>query len=263
MTDLRGELSVVRLGLELRAFVAAVAFLTRIPVGRWIALDGDDVARAGVAFPVVGAATGAAVGATAASLRAPLSPLLAVALALTVQTAATGALHLDALVDTADALGGHSREHALAIMRDHAVGSYGVAAIGLDLLLKAAALTALAGEGRVVEFTMAAGALSRATPVVLAALLPYARPGEGAGVSLTRAGHVRAAAAAALSLVIAFAAAGANGLVVAALAATTALLLGLAFRRWLAGVTGDTLGAAIELTELVTLVGAVALVHAG
>lgn len=260
MTDLRGARAVARLRLELRTIPAAVAFLTLVPVGRRLVLDGEDVARAGPVFPLVGAAVGAAVGVTAASLSRPLSPLLAVALALAVGTVLSGALHMDALADTADALGAQSREHALEIMRDHSIGSYGAVAIGLDLLIKAGALAALTAEGDTLRFTIAAGALSRATPVVLAALLPYARPGAGAGASLTRGGRSRAALAATTACLIAFTVGGADGLVLAAFAAATVIILAVGFRRWLAGVTGDTLGAAVEVSELVVLVGAVALI---
>ena len=145
-----------------RGAAAAVAFLTRIPVGRRVALDGDDVARGAVLFPLVGAGIGAVVGATAAGLahvlpaarrrrdRARRSARLL-----------TGALHLDGLADTADALGARSRERALEIMRDHATGAFGTAALVLDLLVKAAALAALAPHGRtVVVVALAAGALA-------------------------------------------------------------------------------------------------------
>src|SRR4029077_18108554 len=77
---------------ELRGALAAVCFLTRLPLGRWVTLDASDVARAGIAFPVIGAGMGASVGALAAALAGGLSALLAVAIALTVGTVLTGAL---------------------------------------------------------------------------------------------------------------------------------------------------------------------------
>jgi adenosylcobinamide-GDP ribazoletransferase len=249
--------------MELRSQVAALTFLTRIPFGRWLVLDGDDVARAGPAFPLVGAGIGAALGGIAAALAGLLSPLLAVALALAAATLLTGALHLDALADTADALGARSRERALEIMREHAIGAYGAVAIALDLLIKAGALAALVEHAHVLRLAVAAGALSRATPVLLAAFLRYARPEGGAGASLTQGGRARSLVAAAVALAIAAAVAGIDGIVVAGCVAVVALLLGVAFRRWLGGVTGDTLGAAVELSELVVLVAAVALVGAG
>src|SRR3954468_17193195 len=99
-----------------RAFAGALAFLTRVPIGRWVVLDGADVARGGAFFPVVGAGIGAAVGAVAS-----LGGLLAAVLAVTAGAVLTGALHFDALADTADALGARTRERALAIMRDHQI----------------------------------------------------------------------------------------------------------------------------------------------
>lgn len=263
MTGLQERLFPARPWTELRALVAALTFLTRIPLGRWLIVDGDDVARAGPACPLVGAGIGAAVGGIAAALAHPLSPLLAVALALAAGTVLTGALHLDALADTADALGARSRERALEIMRDHAIGAYGTVAIALDLLIKAGALSALVSHEHVLRFAVAAGALSRLTPVLLAASLPYARAGGGAGVSLTRGSGLRAAVAAAFALAIAVVVAGIDGAVVAACAAAVAAVLGLVFRRWLGGITGDTLGAAVELSEATVLVFAVALVGAG
>lgn len=242
---------------------AAVAFLTRIPVGRWLDLDGEDLARAGLFFPLVGAAIGAIVGGTAVLLDGPLPPLLSVALALAVQVVLTGALHVDALADTADALGGRSREHALEIMRDHAIGSYGAVAIALSLLIKAAALAALLDDEHVMPVMVAVGALSRATPVVLAAWLPYARVGPGTGSSLTHGGRRRATLAAGLAVGIALAATGTHAAILGLCAGGVLVLLGLGFRRWLAGVTGDTLGAAVEVVELAVLVGAIALIGAG
>ena len=142
---------------ELRAVGAAVCFLTRLPLGRRLSVDGDDLARAGAAFPLVGAAIGALVGATALLLWHSLGSWLAAVLALAAGALLTGALHLDALADTADALSARTRERALEIMRDHAIGSYGAAALILDLLLKAGALSVLAAHG------VAAGAVNSIT----------------------------------------------------------------------------------------------------
>src|SRR5438067_2134852 len=92
-----------------RASLGAVAFLTRIPVGRLVVLDGRDVARGAALFPVVGAAIGAATGATAFGLAKVVPSLAAAGIALALGALLTGALHLDGLADTADALGAWSR----------------------------------------------------------------------------------------------------------------------------------------------------------
>jgi len=228
---------------ELRGALAAVAFLTRVPVG--IELDGDDVRRAGPYLPVVGAAVGGAAGAVAELLGAELGLAAAVLL--------TGALHQDALADTADATGADTRERALEIMRDPRVGAFGVAATVSDLLVKSAALGGLVDRRRAVRAWVAAGALSRAVPVLLGASLPYARSGEGTGRALSRGPGRRAAAAGGVSVACAAAAMRTEGLRLAAVAAGLSAVAGVALHSWLGGVTGDGLGAALELTETALL----------
>jgi adenosylcobinamide-GDP ribazoletransferase len=242
----------------LRAGAGAVAFLTRLPIGRVVALDGEDIARGAVAFPLVGAGIGAAIGGTAVGLVHVLPALVAAGIALTVGAALTGALHLDALADTADALTAQA-DRALAIMRDHAIGAYGATALVLDLIVKTAALAALASSSHALPYAVAAGALGRAAPVMLASALPSIR-NEGSGAFL--AGRVSLLTAIATGLVaaaIALGASGVHGLELAGIAAATVVALGAFLFRWLGGVTGDTLGATAELTETLVLVAAVAL----
>ena len=120
---------------SLRAAAAALAFLTRVPVGRLTALGPDDVARGAVLFPIVGAGIGALVGGIAVGLDSRLTVLLAAALAVAAEALVTGAIHLDALADAADGLGAPTRERALEIMREPTIGAFGAAALGLVLLV--------------------------------------------------------------------------------------------------------------------------------
>lgn len=226
----------------------AVAFLTRLPAGGG-ALGG----RAAPWFPVVGAALGAAVGGAAIGLAELLAPLLAGALAVALELVLTGALHADGLADSADGLGGRDREHALAIMRDHALGTYGGCALVLDLLLKAAALGVLAERGEVLP-AIAAFAVSRAAPLALAATLPYARPGAGTGRLLEGLRPLHAATGVALAAAIAIA----TFPPALAVAVVITAAVGMLAHRRLAGVTGDVLGAAIELSATAAVVVAAA-----
>jgi adenosylcobinamide-GDP ribazoletransferase len=238
---------------ELRGVAGAVAFLTRVPVGRLISLDAADVGRGGAAFPVVGAGIGVAVGGIAALVDGPLTAPLAAVCAVATGLALTGALHLDGLADTFDALGGWTRERALEIMRDHRIGTYGAAAVGVDLLAKTAALAALAPRDGAWLQVVAACAAARAVPVALSAVLPYARAEDGVGRVLGSRARALVALVLAAGICIAL-----GACVVLAVAAAVAVCVGLAARRWLGGVTGDVLGAAAELTEVAALVAAVA-----
>ncbi len=245
---------------EGRGLAAAIAFQTRIPVGRGLALGPDDVRRATATLPLVGAAVGAAVAATALGLNRSLPPLLAAALAVAVGAILTGALHLDALADTADAIGAQTRERALEIMRDHAVGAFGATALALDLLVKAAALAALVtlqGDRDLVVAVVSAGALSRAVGVAIAASLAPVRR-DGLAPAVADSSRARALIGVAVAAGIAVGLGGSDGAILVAAAAGSGVVAAAACRRWLGGVTGDTLGAAIELSETVLLVVAVA-----
>jgi adenosylcobinamide-GDP ribazoletransferase len=260
--DAAARVSQSRARRELRAAGAAVCLLTRLPLGRFLNVDSDDLARAGTAFPLVGAAVGASVGAVALLLVHSLGSWLAAVLALATSALLTGALHLDALADSADGLGARTRERSLEIMRDHAIGSYGATALAVDLLLKAGALSALTTHGDVLRAAVVAGALSRTAAVLLAAALPYARSEAGLGAPLTYGGRGRAAIAVLLAAGIAVAVTGVDGAISAAVMAAITALLGVCSWRWLKGVTGDTLGATVELTEIGIFLTAVALLGA-
>jgi adenosylcobinamide-GDP ribazoletransferase len=245
---------------SVRAAAGAIAFLTRVPVGRAVALDGDDVARGAAVFPLVGAALGALTAAVVLAAEPTLSPLLAAALGLGAAVALTGAMHVDALADTADALGAPTRERALEVMRDPRIGSFGAAALAVDLLVKVAAVQQLLGSDDVLYALVAAGALSRASSPVLASLLPYPRVGGGPGSVLSgRVSPLAAGAGALTAVALTIALLGADGLAVAGSVVALTAVLGLAYRRWLGGATGDCLGAATELSETLALVAAAAL----
>jgi adenosylcobinamide-GDP ribazoletransferase len=87
---------------------------------------------------------------------------------------------------------------------------------------------------------------------------------DGAGASF--AGRISAGNAAGAAVVagsIAVAATGVHGLELAGIAAAGVAALGVLFARWLAGMTGDTLGATAELTETLALVAAAGLTGSG
>lgn len=239
-------------------FAAAFAFLTRVPVGRLTGHDRDALAAAAPFYPVIGAALGALAGALAHGLHAFLPPMLAAALVVACIAAVTGAMHLDALADSADALGGWSREERLRIMRDHAIGAFGATALGLALVIEVAALATLVERSAAVVVFVAVGASSRGAALPLAALLPYARVEERGATVADGISRRRAAGALALAGALSVPA-GLVGIVVFAVALALAAACGLFYRRWLGGVTGDAMGAVVQLAEVAGLVVAVAL----
>jgi adenosylcobinamide-GDP ribazoletransferase len=248
----------MRASSPLLPLAAATAFLTRVPVGRFGELDGRAVARAAPLYPLVGAAVGALAGAVVDVLAGPLPAWAAATIGVGLAALLTGGMHLDALADTADALGGGTRERRLEIMRDHSIGSFGAVALVLVLVLEISLLAELGARDLALVSFAAAGALSRWSPLPIALALPYARDdGQGrslaTGISLAvvLVGLAVAAGIAAIAL-------GSGAAAALGAAAGVALVLGLFYRRWLGGVTGDALGATAKLCETAALVAFVA-----
>ena len=156
---------------------ASVGFLTRLPMPA--ELPFVPLSEAMRAFPLAGALIGALAGVMLAALASLGLPALAAAgLTLAALAWLTGALHEDGLDDTADGFGGgKDRDGKLAIMRDSHIGSYGVLALILGLLVKGACLAALAQDSwlHLVALLAATGGFSRALIVWLMASTPPAR----------------------------------------------------------------------------------------
>jgi adenosylcobinamide-GDP ribazoletransferase len=170
--------------------------------------------------------------------------------------ALTGALHLDAVADSADGLlGGRDRDDALRIMQDPRSGAFGVTAIAALLLTKWSALASI-DRLDVGAALLVACALGRAA-MLLALLLPAARS-TGFAHQFGGVSPPAAAGAAALicgTLPLLLGGAGIAGALVGL--ALGGALLALAWRR-LGGVTGDVCGAVGELAETGFLIGVAA-----
>jgi adenosylcobinamide-GDP ribazoletransferase len=239
-----------------RAAGAALSFFTAIPLGRRVAFDEQDLRRGAVLFPAVGALVGVVVAtvAWAAHILLPAPP--AAILGVASGVAVTAAFHLDGLADVADGIGASltGRDPA-EVMRDPRLGTFGVAAVALDLLLKTSLVAALVAAG-FPWVVVAAGALSRVPAIALAWRLPYA--GGGTGVWTEGIGLAATLAAAAIALVIAVPAAHAATVWMIVAVAVAALPLAWWSRRRLGGVAGDVFGAAAELGETLALAAAVA-----
>jgi adenosylcobinamide-GDP ribazoletransferase len=240
----------------LRAVRVALAFLTIIPTRfRDGAPTEADVAASRYAFPVIGVAIGLVLAALSVALSyGRAAPPLASFLLVAAWAALSGGLHLDGLADSADGLFlWGDAERRLTAMRDPHVGSFGVLALVVVVLGKFAVLTTLMGPRRTLAL-LGAASVSRTVILVAAGLAPYARR-AGTGRTIVEATTVIDSL---WSVVAALALGAVLGGEVGLLASVSALLVAwgltlLASRR-LGGVTGDILGAIVELGELVYLV---------
>ncbi|CAM5346981.1 Adenosylcobinamide-GDP ribazoletransferase [Aquamicrobium terrae] len=123
-----------------------IGFFTRIPLrDRKLSRRFADALWA---MPLAGLIVELAVGIVmVTTIALGLRPEISSALALASGVLVTGGLHDDGLADLADGFGGaHDRETKLTIVRNSSIGSYGVMALILSMLLRWTALWSAAGQ---------------------------------------------------------------------------------------------------------------------
>lgn len=237
-------------------FRQAIGFLT--PVGGATAPSPGALAW----FPIVGMGLGLALGSVWWAGDHIWVALVAAAVVVTADLAATGLLHLDGLVDSADGLLPHlSTERRLEVMRQPDTGAFGVGIAGSVLLLRWATLAVIVPSPLLIG---ALWCLSRTAMAWAALHLPYARSGGGLATAFRPDGGRRSrvgpalVAGVALAVVTSVAWDAVHGPVtILAAASGSAIVLLLAHRR-VGGFTGDVLGAAGMVGETCGLLTAAA-----
>ncbi len=208
-------------------------------------------------FPVVGMAVGAVVGGTWWLAGRVWPSAVAAVIAVAVDAAITGCLHLDGLADAADGLlPAVGRTRRLEIMADPRVGAFGAVALVLVLGLRTTALAVTVARPLVVVGLWCG---SRTMMGVVARSVPSAHADAGTAAAFVGEHHSVASryGVAAYGMGAAFtlaaAGAGARGLVVVgAEVVAMAAVIWFALRR-IGGYTGDVLGAMGVIGETVGL----------
>jgi adenosylcobinamide-GDP ribazoletransferase len=238
--------------------ILAFQFLTRLPVPALKRFDARELSRAAAWFPFVGIVVGIFV-AGAAVLGAHVDGLLGALLGLVMWVWITGGLHLDGLADLADALGASHREpqRFLAVLKDPHIGVFGVLALIIASFAKLILFAVTLREAPNIAMTTMAVRLAlicawaRWGALICANTLPVLSSGEAERFAWHRSTGAAIFWCCVLLLLS----------VVLAPALIVAPAIVLAWRSFLrtriGGMTGDCLGAGIELTEIALLVAIV------
>lgn len=245
-------------GLAIRGLVTAIRFLTIVPVpGR--ALEGPEaLGRAAGWFPLVGLILGGLLWVSHRLLSMAFPPLLSALLVLVTWKALTGGIHLDGLADTLDGLSGRDPQERLAIMRDSRIGVFGALGLVVGLLIGFLTLAELPGTVRE-KALLLAPVVGRHAPLHLARAFQPATSGQGSGAAFMKAVTLRAVSIGALVVIVAAVVIlWPWGLLAAGIGIGLAWGLGRFLSRRLGGLTGDGLGAAVEVGELGVLLAVAA-----
>lgn len=225
----------------MKGLLAALLFMTRLPLPKRMARAADfDCLMPWL--PAAGLVVGLPVMAVG-FLLSPHDPWIAALFALLAWTGMTGALHLDGLADVVDGLGAaHGDPERLSkVMADPHIGSFGAVAIGAQIAAKLVLLHAAIGSEDWLTLLLVPVA-ARIGPIFWTLSLPSLHGGLASGLrSGTKARHLLMWLGL-LGLCSIFA----PILLIAppAMAAWHVFV-----RRKLGGISGDSHGAGIELTE--------------
>ena len=249
----------------LSPFFSAVRFLTILPVPESWCGNAESFRKSADWYPLVGLLIGLLAGVFDLLLCWLLPLPVASAILLTAMIVITGALHMDGMADSADAFfSSRGRERMLEIMKDSCAGPMGVAALILLLLSKWSLLVALPQSCRF-EVIVLMPVCGRCAIAFLISLLPYARPegGTAAFTKDTSSLHRQMIAWGALLMLPLVLLGWWPGLWTLATSVVLIWIVKGYFMRKIGGYTGDTLGAASELLELVPALVTVAMLHQG
>lgn len=129
---------------EIRIFFTAMMFYTRIPCPRWVGHEPEYINLSVRYFPLIGWIIGAGAFLAYASSAFLFESLIGVIFSLIVSVFLTGAFHEDGFADVCDGFGGGwTREQILTIMKDSRLGTYGTVGLLLLFALKITALFSL------------------------------------------------------------------------------------------------------------------------
>jgi adenosylcobinamide-GDP ribazoletransferase len=235
--------------------INVLAYLTILPLGRDERLTQEDFGRMPGYYPVAGLALGLSLFLLHKLLSFLGSPdSVTATLAVTLLVIMTRGFHLDGLADSMDALLSHrSREEKLAIMKDPHQGTFGVLAIVLDILLKVSLLTSIFARPDYFIPLILFPVWSRLASSTVSAFSRYARAGGGlayASVEFATYREFLIAFGITLGLSLLF---GVPAFLMALVAFAASLVFIWLWGKIMLGVTGDLLGATLEITEVMCL----------
>jgi adenosylcobinamide-GDP ribazoletransferase len=236
-------------------FLQALSFLTILPVGQTLPTEGKVMARSMAFYPLVGLVIGLLLALGHYLLLFLFPKPLVLWLIIGLLTLLTGGLHLDGLADTIDGLAcGGTKEKILEVMRDSRIGAFGVISLILFLGAKYLALGQISNPSVPYSLILMA-VMGRNSMVLVCYRSPYARSDGGLAKPFSENLRVcEMAFASASALGIAFLLIGVKGIAVFLGIGLFSFGYRLFFMKKLGGVTGDILGAANEMAELLCLI---------
>ncbi|MBS4024818.1 MAG: adenosylcobinamide-GDP ribazoletransferase [Clostridia bacterium] len=234
-------------------FLIALQFLTRIPIGEIQFNEKNNFINSVKFYPLVGLLIGILLVGCYSLLNYFLPSLVLAVVILIISILITGGLHLDGLMDTVDGLmSARDKDRMLEIMKDSRVGAHSVWAVICLLLMKFALLASLSLPNVLISLLLMP-VIARWQVLLSMSFWPYARE-KGLGKLFLAKGHRHSFIVNGLAIfLLVFWLTGLLGLIAVVGNLVIVWLFNNVLTRKLDGLTGDTYGAVIELSEVLML----------
>lgn len=231
--------------------IQALQFLTIIRIKN-MDVDEKKLANSIIYFPVIGLGLGLVLVVANIILSKTFPSTITSAILVSLLAILTGGLHLDGLADTFDAIGsGKNKEQMLKVMRDSNIGSIGAMSLILIIILKITMLSAFMSRNQALISMLVLGRWSMVLPMFL---FKYAHEDEGkAKIFIEGTNLKKVILSSAFTLVIILLVLKFKGLNLFIVTGFFSLIFAWFLSKKIGGITGDTLGAINEITEVLTL----------
>lgn len=240
----------------IKQLIILIQFMTRIPVFVNVEYDEEKLGKSIKYFPLVGAIIGIFLyGINILAGKITVNRQIAAMIIIIAEIFITGLIHIDGLADTADGLFSYAeKEKILEIMKDSRVGTNGAVALILYFMTKVILLSEIRPE-----YIILYPVISRLSTSINAGLGEYARKNGMSNEIIAKNGKKEAGISIIITMILSFIILKAKGLIILIFAILFILLLMKGVKRKIGGITGDTMGASLELTSILVLLAGVVL----
>jgi len=242
-------------------FLAAVRFLTIIPLPGRREVSPEEVGRSIVYFPLVGVIIGLILVGLNWLLGLFLPSALVTVLLVVSLVVISGALHLDGFVDTCDGIGGHKTvEERWRVMHDSRAGGFGIIGVCCLLLVKYVSLSGVP-DSWLRQTLVLMPVVSRWAMVYAVFAYSYAKPSGLGKVFKQGASWQRFVIATFITLAVAVILAQLTGFIIMLAIWVIVIAMTAYLKGKFGGLTGDTYGAINEVAEVCVLILVCLLAH--
>lgn len=239
----------------MKNFILILQFMTRIPININLKVERENFQKGVAYFPLVGLIIGCMEAFVYYISSNLFSINISILFVIITHVVVTGAIHIDGFGDTIDGIfSGRSKARILEIMKDSRVGTFGALGIILLVLGKLIGLREIA-QSEIITVIILAPIISRTVVTFLMYKRRYAREKEGLGdLFIGVLEKKNFIAALMLGMLLTLLLAREKGIIILIISLIITLILRSYIEKKIDGVTGDILGASIELNELLIFI---------